>query len=80
MPGTCPDCVINLAASVDFPGSALPNLYAVNVLCPSILSEWFPDRRPLVSAGPDANDQLVEVSSELGPYRSFRAALKDCRQ
>ena len=35
-----PNCIVNLAATVDFSSGVLPTLYSVNSLCPAILAEY----------------------------------------
>jgi UDP-glucose 4-epimerase len=45
----------------------------------SICDVWLPGTAPDMRAGEDAGDQVVHVSAELGPVRTFRQALDDCR-
>lgn len=35
-----PNCIVNLAATVDFSTGVLPTLYSVNSLCPAIMAEY----------------------------------------
>jgi dTDP-4-dehydrorhamnose reductase len=43
----------------------------------AICNVFLPGEQPEVVEGKDSSDQLVDVSPELGPYRSFRDALND---
>ena len=45
----------------------------------AICTVFLPGEQPEVVEGKDSPDQLVDVSPELGPYRSFRDALNDMR-
>lgn len=46
----------------------------------AICDEWLPGQSPLVDNGAESHDQIIEVSAELGSFRSFRDCLRACHQ
>lgn len=51
---------------------------SIREMLQSICDQWLPGQTPITIAGEESQDQLIEVSAELGPFRSFRECVQDC--
>lgn len=69
-------CVANGLTGLFFSGG---ESLSFREMLQSICDVWLPGRGPVMRAGDDGPDQLVHVSPELGPTRTFREALEHAR-
>ena len=69
-------CVAGALTGLFYAGGAT---LLIREMLQSICDVWLPGQAPEVRDGEDAPDQLVHVSPELGPVRTFLEALEHAR-
>jgi dTDP-4-dehydrorhamnose reductase len=69
-------CVSGSLTGVFYSGGETCSIAA---MLQAVCDVWLPGRTPVTVDGADADDQVVEISPELGSARSFRAGLEDSR-
>jgi nucleoside-diphosphate-sugar epimerase len=58
---------------------AAGEIQTIRDMLQAVCDVWLPGEVPFEQTGPEAADQIVEASPELGPVRPFRAGLEACR-